>query len=479
MVDTTLSPRLRHLLISEDRSTGRLIMPAGGDLRTSISDGPSPVHLSSSLPNPSISSSSQNTSPAVSPTSLVYDSSPNVTKRPLPIDTASGRLPPPNATNRPMSSIFSLLNGLSVGSPPSSASSSGSIRPQDKDREVKEKGKVSPPYARPQPISPTSESRHLHLQQSQHQYQFHPAPFSAPIIAHRQSMYFDSTHPYKPPFPPPTPSCDDGGMRPGLLRRHSSHPYEYSPAQRPSTAYVTGPIYEVDYAGMGARAPISRTTKACNACRSRKVRCDAGGGDMGACSRCVESGTACIYTGAQKKRGPCPGTARPSISKPRRPSTQSQISSHRSSVASVQSIQSYVLTPTDEQPPWSSRSSYGFPPPPTAFTHPDPSEWSSVAPSKSRPSTAIPATRHSISAPVGDNLRPSSSSVNSWAHNETGPDIGRNMFDRDYVLGPRSNDRNLKMTTTATIDSSDRLGIEPRALPPLRVAINQGSFYES
>ncbi len=73
-----------------------------------------------------------------------------------------------------------------------------------------------------------------------------------------------------------------------------------------------------------SRAPISRTTKACNACRSRKVRCDAGGqaavlsGEELQCSRCQAGGVVCVYSGQQRKRGPTPGSAgagRPPLSK--------------------------------------------------------------------------------------------------------------------------------------------------------------------
>ena len=65
-----------------------------------------------------------------------------------------------------------------------------------------------------------------------------------------------------------------------------------------------------------SRAPISRTTKACNACRSRKVRCDAGGqaatlvGNEMPCSRCKDAGLTCVYSAQQRKRGPTPGSRR-------------------------------------------------------------------------------------------------------------------------------------------------------------------------
>ncbi|WWC92292.1 uncharacterized protein L201_007246 [Kwoniella dendrophila CBS 6074] len=552
MQDTSLSPRLRHLLISEDRSTGKLIIPTSSDLRSSIGEGSgicnsslglgfnigipnsksnsaSPLSIKNQLSPSSRSSSPPLSSTAISPRSLGFDISisPNGKKRPLPIDIGSTKLPSlplSLPTTSPISttfsssvsyggqrsSIFSLLNGHNILSPPSSASSIGSssIRQEEKEREKyldqildlpierrvsssktsKESRKISPtPYTRPRLISQpsTSTTKPIHsisLSPTVDGF-YHNAPFTAPIITHEQSMYFDSkpiptqtqnnnNHQYYPPHT--SQGILDETSRPGLLRRHSSHPYEYSSPsqqhqQRPTTAYATGPIYEADYPnsmamglGMGARAPISRTTKACNACRNRKVRCDAGGGDMGACSRCLESGTQCVYTGVQKKRGPCPGTARPSISKPRRPSSQSQISSHRSSVASLQSVQSYVVTPTEEQAPWSTRSSYGFPP---SFSQqhqrhqqqqqqsqqkqPDPSEWSSTAPSSSKNRSSstsingIPSNKQEQNQIDGRNQ-----SIISWSSNgiiqnhdhsdrpSTSSTIN-NMFEHEYAVGPR------------------------------------------
>ncbi|OCF30749.1 hypothetical protein I316_07636 [Kwoniella heveanensis BCC8398] len=465
MNDTSLSPRLRHLLLHEDRQTGRMIMPGRDSLRSSISDGISPGPLSSSLPKIGLSPPSRNsTSPTVSPTTFAFAPSPYDKARPLPSDgsVVNHVLPPPVA--RPTSSIFSLLNGSHPTSPPSTSSSCGSLRgEQDRDRDYREKEKrrATPPYPPPRPRTQS------HCQ----------PPLSAPIASHSQTMYFDE----RPVYPPNTPSSShsDGTGRPGLLRRHSSHPYEYSPSSsRPTTAYATGPIYEADYAAMGARAPISRTTKACNACRSRKVRCDAGGGEMGPCSRCRESGVQCVYTGVQKKRGPCPG--------PRRPSTQSQsAASHRSSVGS---IQSYVVTPTDEQP-WSSRSSYGFPPPPPPpmFAGPapvDPAEWSSVAPQKNRPTSSsnIPGSsgRYSFSVTSGSGSH--EPAVLSWPAMAPAVEVvDRGMFDQDYAITSRPRSRDLngasRVATEVGPPPSSR-GNEPRSLPPLRVAIDRGPYYE-
>ncbi|WWD20669.1 hypothetical protein CI109_105145 [Kwoniella shandongensis] len=481
MPDTTLSPRLRHLLIQEDRQTGRLIMPEGASGQTIT---PS-VSLSSSLPStsdtihtPSPPTGSLMLSPPVSPSTFAFAPSP---KGRLPSLSCEGVAPrgASSSGGRPTSSIFSLLNDLQVsggGSPPSSSSSSqGSIH-----RTEHRQYRATPPYPPSSAGGGVGGARE--------------PPHTAPITSHSHSMYFDERPPRPShqhhiyPVSPGSGSSSAASDRPGLLRRHSSHPYEYSPSSsRPTTAYATGPIYEPDaYAGaMGGRAPISRTTKACNACRSRKVRCDAGGnGELGTCSRCRESGVQCVYTGIQKKRGPCPGTARPSISKPRRPSTQISIvpppSSQRSSIASVQS---YVVTPTEEHGHgWNSRSSYGFPPPNPHAPHPttvasngagaiDPSEWSSVAPTKgggtstfSRPVTAIPT--------MGGGRRQSEQSVLSWPAMEPAQEVvspmgmGMGMFDRDYAISVRGRNSMIEHQ-------------HQRALPPLRVAIHRGSYHEA
>ncbi|OCF43628.1 hypothetical protein I317_02519 [Kwoniella heveanensis CBS 569] len=394
-------------------------MPGRDSLRSSISDGISPGPLSSSLPKIGLSPPSRNsTSPTVSPTTFAFVPSPYDKARPLPSDgsVVNHVLPPPVA--RPTSSIFSLLNGSHPTSPPSTSSSCGSLRgEQDRDRDYREKEKrrATPPYPPPRPRTQS------HCQ----------PPLSAPITSHSQTMYFDE----RPVYPPNTPSSShsDGTGRPGLLRRHSSHPYEYSPSSsRPTTAYATGPIYEADYAAMGARAPISRTTKACNACRSRK-----------------------------------------------------SAASHRSSVGS---IQSYVVTPTDEQP-WSSRSSYGFPPPPPPpmFAGPapvDPAEWSSVAPQKNRPTSSsnIPGSsgRYSFSVTSGSGSH--EPAVLSWPAMAPAVEVvDRGMFDQDYAITSRPRSRDLngasRVATEVGPPPSSR-GNEPRSLPPLRVAIDRGPYYE-
>ena len=92
--------------------------------------------------------------------------------------------------------------------------------------------------------------------------------------------------------------------------------YQTAPAPIVPDMYSTMPSKANQRTG-SSRAPISRATKACNACRSRKVRCDAGGpkssaaGEELPCTRCKDSGIQCVYTGSQRKRGPAPGANRP------------------------------------------------------------------------------------------------------------------------------------------------------------------------
>ncbi len=260
MTDTTLSPRLRHLLIQEDRKTGELYMPFN------------PASTSRDQPSPPFAFQ-------VGDKSLPSLNLPKHTV--LPPISASGTF----SDRRQSTGLFSLLNDLSVASPPSSASS---IRSAGRS----EPGTTS---SLPQvPLPPTPQSAPLPASQE------HYRPYFA-AGEHRHSVVGSAS-----------PS-----HRPDILRRHSSHPYEYphQPHQHSQNARSEGQPSSIAYAPIsGSRAPISRTTKACNACRGRKVRCDAGNlasGETGTCSRCKEAGVECIYTGMQKKRGPCPGSARP------------------------------------------------------------------------------------------------------------------------------------------------------------------------
>ncbi|RSH87638.1 uncharacterized protein EHS24_000151 [Apiotrichum porosum] len=139
-----------------------------------------------------------------------------------------------------------------------------------------------------------------------------PGPPSAPLVHPDARYYAPERYDYRPPTAPhPHPYG-----RPEASRRHTSayHTVEYPPYYD-IPQYPPGLVGMPFDANMGARAPISRTTKACDACRARKVRCDAGGhpGSTGTCSRCRESGRVCVYTATQKKRGPCPG--RPATSR--------------------------------------------------------------------------------------------------------------------------------------------------------------------
>ncbi|GHJ88882.1 hypothetical protein NliqN6_5284 [Naganishia liquefaciens] len=131
-------------------------------------------------------------------------------------------------------------------------------------------------------------------------------------------------------------SCESmGPKRPRSTVSDTSSRFEYPFPTPASTASITlqqayhgapPPIVPDMYSTMpskaiqstgSSRAPISRATKACNACRSRKVRCDAGGSKSSAageelpCTRCKDSGIQCVYTGSQRKRGPAPGANRP------------------------------------------------------------------------------------------------------------------------------------------------------------------------
>ncbi|ODN99521.1 hypothetical protein L198_03365 [Cryptococcus wingfieldii CBS 7118] len=385
MSDTTLSPRLRHLLIKDDNAPIASLPP--------IRAYPSPTR-----PRFSTRPSSGIMLPPVSPTSdgqgwSASDSPPSSHSQQRPSTSPSTPshliLPHPN---RRSNSIMALLNSQPPSPTPSSNNSSaGSVI------------RAEPEWQRPSLSYPRR-----------------PPPATFPTIEQSSSAaYFDER-----PSLPPTPGSyyqsmsADGSSdeRPTVYRRHSSHPYErydrsvYAPPYHPpvhrhstphhtlppSTSLMSPPSVPVYLDGTrpspyddfriistASRAPISRTTKACNSCRSRKVRCDAGAANGGVatgkepCMRCRESGLECVYSTVQKKRGPCPGTARPSVSKSRRSSSQSRqsrsqargsmsskpqlspMASHRSSVASSRSIQD-VVTPEDT--PWShTPHGYGFP----------------------------------------------------------------------------------------------------------------------
>ncbi|KAK1920563.1 hypothetical protein DB88DRAFT_330246 [Papiliotrema laurentii] len=330
---TALSPRLAHLLIHEDRShllihedrsTGRLVMPDGTDVR----DTREPR---TQLPAPGIS-------PPLSPRGYPFDPSPTSKQSHLPTILPTPRT---REDRRPTQSIFSLLNDARPISP---RAPSPAMPPRPTTAQVI---RETPMAAYPPPHPATSHGYpHAH-------HAHHPQSFNA-----RESYLSEQRRAVTAAGPSTGPS-----VRPDVFRRHSTHPYEYTPPPSRPGPYSSAGHLEDFSPIVGSRAPISRTTKACNACRSRKVRCDAGGtpnGEPSTCSRCRESGVECVYSGPQKKRGPCPGTVRqPNGARSRRPS-------HRSSVTSIAT--SYVTTPpSEDEAQWTTRSSYGFPPPGTEW----------------------------------------------------------------------------------------------------------------
>lgn len=121
-----------------------------------------------------------------------------------------------------------------------------------------------------------------------------------------RSSLSDGSSRFDYPFPTPTTTTN--------ISLHQA--YQSGPAPMEPDMYSTMPSKAIQTNG-SSRAPISRATKACNACRSRKVRCDAGGpkssavGEELPCTRCKDSGIQCVYTGSQRKRGPAPGANRP------------------------------------------------------------------------------------------------------------------------------------------------------------------------
>lgn len=97
--------------------------------------------------------------------------------------------------------------------------------------------------------------------------------------------------------------------RADMYLRHSSHP-----CASHQTRQLYTPQYDCPPFPIGTRKPISRATKACNACRSSKVRCEAGANnpcsvsaEPSRCSRCRKADIPCIFSDIQSKRGLCPG----------------------------------------------------------------------------------------------------------------------------------------------------------------------------
>jgi hypothetical protein len=238
--NTALSPSLAHLLIKEDRSTGRLVLPNGSSLPNLDNDIP-PL-------------------PALSPPQSRFGS-----YSPLPpVRTKNLTLRLPEA-RRP-EGLFSLLNDLSVRTPSPGTSESDMASPVEDHSH----------------LHPGDVQLHHHHQQQRQQHE------------HRHFIHSSRS----------SGTLRNPVSRPEMKRHPSSPGQIYS---RPAATSYEPPSSVQQ--GIGGRVPISRTTKACNACRSRKVRCDAGGatGEPTTCSRCKEAGVECTYSGTQKKRGPCPG----------------------------------------------------------------------------------------------------------------------------------------------------------------------------
>lgn len=399
---------------------------------------------------PTLVSSSRDSSRSCSPDPSYI---PLQEKAPLPssfpIDAGMG--------HRPSHSIFNLLNGLTVASPASSPDLS--------------------PLESSSSIAPT-----LPLQA------ISAPPMSAALSDTTHSGFFPREH--RPSVDMPSTSVI---YRPDLYRRHSAHPYEVNPA-------TNRIIYrEFDFSPVGSRAPISRTTKACNACRSRKVRCDAGGsssGDVGVCSRCREAGIECAYSGLQKKRGPLPGTARPPPNAVRRQSSQHvAVSSPPPELSpTFDPRSSYGFSSTDQEqyyvPPLTPTQYQSFPPPSQQPHHhivnPSGSGWTSAQP---RP---LPSSSSSSS----HSRRPSSStapplsrkpSFVSW-HPSDIPEESSRMFRKEYSMDALAEESTVSIESEAdwrasqyshSRDSSwstsgSAFGGDGRSLPPLRVMLGNG-----
>ncbi|KAI9633531.1 uncharacterized protein MKK02DRAFT_38186 [Dioszegia hungarica] len=430
MAINNLSPRLRHLLIQSHSGTSEVVMPqpvisSPSDTLRSLSPDPAYLPLRGKIPPP-------------------------LTLPPLSFFE-------PGMEPTPTSSIFNLLNTLSVDSPPATARS------------------VSPLHRSELPSTAALERSPS-------------TPMSAPLSTAGSAPFFARQH--RPSVDNPIPT-----LRPDMYRRHSGQPYDINPA-------TNRIIYrEFDFNPGGSRVPISRTTKACNACRSRKVRCDAGGqsGETGTCSRCREAGVECSYTGAQKKRGPCPGLARPGMGARRQ---------------SGQPIPGN--TPPELSP--DSRSSYGFPLPQNEQSHaqlppipqhglqsalpPIPSVHSQPPPQSNYQvhqgwTSAQPRPLYLPTSPTSLARRPATATASQTGRKPSfvswhPPDIEERpgVFEQEYSM--QAQERGVTMPgmqqgdwrdservyRTSTGGSTSAFGGDGRSLPPLSVALRRTSFYE-
>ncbi|TYJ53219.1 hypothetical protein B9479_006142 [Cryptococcus floricola] len=300
MSDTTLSPRLRHLLIKDDNAPIASLPP--------IRAYPSPTR-----PRFSTRPSSGIKLPPVSPTSdglgwSASDSPPSSHSQQRPSTSPSTPshliLPHPN---RRSNSIMALLNSQPPSPTPSSNNSSaGSVI------------RAGPEW-----------------QRASLSYPRRPPSATFPTIEQSSSAaYFD-----EPPSLPPTPGSyyqsmsADGSSdeRPTIYRRHSSHPYErydryvYAPPYHPSVHRHSTPHHTLPPATSLMSPPTARPSVS----KSRR---------------------------SSSQSHQSRSQARGSVSSQPQPSP---IASHRSSVASSRSIQD-VVTPEDTQ--WShTPHGYGFP----------------------------------------------------------------------------------------------------------------------
>lgn len=149
MADTALSPRLRHLLIQEDRQTGRLIHPPEPRVRSPRDQGRSPPlspegrfisPVPSAKPSPGpLYNDRPRTLPPLRPSGPPSNSYAGYTDPYAHSQASYGERPSTmgDPSRRP-SNLFNLLNDLHVQSPPSSA---GSVSP----RNTQDARRLSPP----------------------------------------------------------------------------------------------------------------------------------------------------------------------------------------------------------------------------------------------------------------------------------------------------------------------------------------------
>jgi len=102
------------------------------------------------------------------------------------------------------------------------------------------------------------------------------------------------------------------------------------------------------------RGPIRRTTRACDWCKFKKLKCENENsvqedGTRKSCIRCaMTEGAVCVYTGIQLKRGPRAGTSRADPETTLDPTTHSDLEGRRMSAGSMTSTDtSPVVTPDD------------------------------------------------------------------------------------------------------------------------------------